>query len=276
MEKKYRPPFKTYNGKYYLASWIIEHFPPEYEKFTYVEPYAGAASVLLNKKPNDQEIINDIDINSIQIFRALRDEPGNFLGRLKRIKYCESTFNRMLSKNSFKDYMDEAVAKFVIRRMSRSGLGKSFDEESINSWDSIIEELPRISDRINNCFIFNKHALEVIKAYNDPNTLLYVDPPDLPETRENLEVYENEMPVKEHHLLAEQLNQFSGKVIISGKTSPMYRRIYSSENHWRCSIKTSNKKNKDYIWMNYTKDGKSIRDINREKLRAEKALSNTK
>ena len=78
-KKRLRPAFKIHGGKYYLSSWVIEHFPKNYEEMDYVEPFAGAASVLLNKEKSSLEAINDLNLGIVQIFRALRDEPEDFI-----------------------------------------------------------------------------------------------------------------------------------------------------------------------------------------------------
>ena len=225
MSKTIRPPFKIHGGKYYLSSWIISNFPKQHQKYDYMESHVGAGSVLLNKKVSEGiEAINDVDLGVVQIFRALRDEPGHFTGRIKRTKYCENTFNKAWNRKEekFKDYMDHAVNEYILRRMSRGGLKNNFawsdrsrggQPGDVNAWKTMAEQLPLIAERIKKIHIFNKGFLEVIKAFNDSNMLLYCDPTYLPSTRITTTAYEYEMSTDDHIHLAEALNQFKGKVL---------------------------------------------------------------
>lgn len=263
-----RPPFKIHGGKHYLASWIIENFPKDYEKMDYIEPYCGAASVLLNKIPSENlEVINDLDKGVVRIFKALRDEPKQMIGKLKKIKYSERVFNNATKKTEFKDHLEEAINEFILRRMSRGGLKENFgwsDRErggkpgDVNAWETIIKQLPLIAKRIENVYILHKPAIEVLKAFDEKNALCYVDPPYLPDTRESKDIYEVEMNTDEHINLANVLTQYTGKVIISGYSSPLYKRLYKG---WKCVTKkipnhASQKKIKpiktECIWMNYS------------------------
>jgi len=235
----------------------------------YVEPYCGGANVLLNKEPSREECINDINLGIIQIFRALRDEPGEFIRRIKRLTYSQRTFDRLkreAEEGEFADYINHAINEFSLRRMSRGGLKKHLawstrqrggQPGDVNAWKTIIEELPVISNRIESVYIMQKPALDVIKAFNNEEVLLYLDPPYLPETRTTPSVYESEMNTDDHIKLSATLSAFKGKVILSGYPSKLYNRLYEN---WTCKRKaianhSSQQKSKKYktecIWMNF-------------------------
>lgn len=254
--EKLNPPFKIYGNKKYLPKWILDNLPEMTGDEEYVEPYCGTASVLINKNKSQLEVINDLDPGIVAIFRAIRDENSLFVKKLKKIEYKKESFDKALTKIEFDNNINYAINEFVLRRMSRSGMKKSFSASEMKSadhWLTIIEELPMISKRIKNCFIFNKPAIDVIKAFNHEKTICYVDPPCLQETKNSPDEYE--MTTDDHIELAKVLIDFKGKVIISGYYSTLYKRLYKE---WKCIKKvipnnTSQAKTKktECIWVNY-------------------------
>ena len=243
MSKTTRPPFNAPRGKYYLASWILKYLPPDSETRTYLEPFAGGISVLLNKPPSHSEAINDLDLGIVQIFRALRDESGSFIGRLKRTKYCQKTFDRVKAADKYKDYMDHAVRELVCRRLSRGGLKQTFAPEGENAWHTILDEMPKIAARLSKINIFNKSAVEVIKAFDDEDFLCYCDPPDSMDSQG-----EYSMDIDDHIALAEALNSYRGKVIVTAPICKLYRRLYGE---WKCARTTVSGRKMIYLWTNY-------------------------
>jgi DNA adenine methylase len=268
--KKLRPPIKTHGGKYYLSNWVIDNFPKNYTELNYCEPFCGGASVFLNKDPSDHETIADIDKGVISVFKALRDEPKEFIGKLKRIKYTEATFNRHLKRagTEFDDYVDHAVNEFVLRRMSRGGLKNSFawsdrirggKPGDVNAWETILEMLPHIAERVKRCTIICAPFDKVVKNWDEENVFTYLDPPYMHSTRNEsaIDAYQYEMTVEDHIRLLNMIKSARGKIMISGYHSPLYKKTLVG---WKCKKKEianhsgqskSKERRLECIWMNY-------------------------
>lgn len=259
--KKIRTPINVAGSKQTLSSWIVDYFPEDYEEMIYIEPYCGGSSVFLNKLPSEEEVLNDCDKGIVQIFKAMRDEPQEVIGRLKRTKFSERSFKRAKKKHTegAEDYVEAAVIEIILRRMSKDGdnFFQSMQEvegqlKDEYEWDRMIEHLDFIKDRMDDVHIFCGEALEIVKIWDSPNTFMYIDPPYL--TRDSSEPKENEMSIDDHIKLASLLNNSKSYVILSGYPSTLYNRLYSD---WDCVKKSGRrtKKKKDRriecIWKNY-------------------------
>ena len=75
--------------KRYLCHRIIERFPSHH---TYVEPFGGAASVLLNKPPVPVEIYNDLDGRITRLFEVIRNHGDEFRWLSTMTPYSEAEF----------------------------------------------------------------------------------------------------------------------------------------------------------------------------------------
>lgn len=253
---KVRPPIKVHGGKYSITNWIVENLPEDYEDLTYCEPFCAGASVLLNKNPSCDEVINDIDSGITSIFKALRDEPQEFINRIKRTRYTERAFKmaQNRSEKPFDDYVDNAINEYVMRRMSRGGLKRTFATKGVEldtaNWESNVSSLPLIAERIENINIFNKSFIDVMKVWDEENTIFYLDPPALQSTRSQNSSQENDLSVEDHMNMLQLAKNARGKVMISGFASPLYNR---SLKEWKCKKKEAVAKEKrvECIWTNY-------------------------
>lgn len=252
--KKIKSPINVLGSKESLASWIINFFPEDYQDMVYVEPYCGGGSVFLNKLPSKKEIISDYNSDFTQIFKSLRDEPCEFIGRLKRIKFSKRSFKRAKKKKEegVEDYIEGAVVEIIIHKMSKDG--KNFCDQNLpkceEDWQLMIQHLELIKERVCNIHIFHAEALKVIQVWDNPETLIYVDPPYLSKDSKN-EPSQNEMSIDDHIQLATLLNSCKSYIILSGHPSTLYNRLYKD---WDC-VKKDDKRSKEKriecIWKNY-------------------------
>jgi len=75
-----RPVLRYHGGKWKLAPWIIAQMPPHR---IYVEPFGGAASVLMRKSRVYAEVYNDRWDSVVNVFRVLRLNRAAASGQLQ-------------------------------------------------------------------------------------------------------------------------------------------------------------------------------------------------
>ena len=120
-----RPILRYHGGKWMLAPWIISHFP---EHRTYVEPFGGAASVLLQKPRTYSEVYNDLDGEIVNLFRVVRDNGAALIEKLKLTPFARQEYR--LSFETCDDALEQA-RRTVIR--SFMGFGSNALARGIKS-----------------------------------------------------------------------------------------------------------------------------------------------
>ncbi len=275
--KPIRSPVKWHGGKHYLCHRIINLFPPHN---TYVEPFGGGASVLLNKEPSPVEIYNDLDHSIVRLFRVIRNDADRFQKLLCLTPYSEAEFAADLPDTT--DETELARRDFVRWRMSLGGRGKAFSytkhrvrrgmADVVSGYLSIIDEvLPLIVKRLRSVQFIERSATEVIRIWDSSETLFYCDPPYVHSTRNKrtLDAYGVEMSETEHRELASVLRKATGRIILSGYPSPLYEELYGDWLHFDCDIAnhasgaSSKSRMTERLWCNWdpnatgpTKDGR--------------------
>jgi DNA adenine methylase len=266
MGKTLRPPVKWHGGKHYLSHRIIAYFPPHE---TYLEPFGGAASVLLNKPIVPVEVYNDLDQRVTRLFRVLRDHGEEFRRLVSLTPYSEIEFKEA-EKPADKE-IEQARRDFVRWRLSLGGRGDSFSftlhrvrrgmADVVSGYLSMIDDqLPLIIERLRRVEIINRPAIEVIRTWDSRETLIYADPPYVHETRHgsSREVYGVEMTEEDHRKLAAVLNKVNAKVVLSGYPSPLYEELYQG---WRtvtfdmanhAAGGRAKARKQETLWMNWT------------------------
>ena len=254
--KTLKPVFKNQTHTNVTSKWVIDNFPENYETYNYIEPFCGATNILINKNRSAVEILNDIDSDVVKIYQAIRDEPKEYLKRLKKYKFNKETFEKSLKKIKSDDYLDCAVSEYIARKMSKNGKKESFAstlKTELDQWTTSLSELQKLAERLQDVYIFNKDAIEIIQAFDSENTLIYCDPPYLHETNVSKKVYVSEISTDAHIALAHALNKSEAKILISGMVSPLYKRLYKDWNIAKATNPQQKKlkSKKEIIWKNF-------------------------
>lgn len=232
-----RPVLRWHGGKWKLAPWIIGHFPTHR---VYVEPYGGAASVLLRKPRTYGEVYNDLDGAVVNLFRVLQS-PLSSAALLLKLRL--TPFARDEFELGYQDTADpiEAARRLIVlafmgfgsnghNKQWRTGFRANSNRSGTipaHDWASYPDRLPAIIERLRGVVIENRDALAVMAQHDSPETLHYVDPPYVWDTRSTGNVYckkgyVHELTDDDHRKLLEFLPTLAGAVILSGYPHPMY------------------------------------------------------
>lgn len=229
------PVLRYHGGKFRLAPWIIRHFPPHR---CYVEPFGGAAGVLVQKERAYAEVYNDLDGDIVNLFRVLR-EPGQCVRLIEQLlltPYARDEFN--IAFESTDEPIERARRTLVRAEMGFGSAGATKGHTGFRVdtrrkygtaqqlWSRFPENLARVCERLRGVMIENRPAVDVIRQHDASDTLFYVDPPYLLSTRyvgaKHGRYYNCELTSDDHAELLEILRSLKGMVAISGYASPEY------------------------------------------------------
>lgn len=262
-----RPVLRWHGGKWMLAPWVISHFP---EHKVYVEPYGGAASVLLRKPRSKCEIYNDMDKSLVNLFRVLRTPDAERLIDLLRLTPWSRTefFDAYGETDDPVEWARRTVVRafmgFGTTGMMKQGTGFRGKAERSNStgpgdFVNYPNSLHVVINRLRGVTIENRPALDIIKREDSPETLFYCDPPYPHATRSALRssadfsrCYAHEMHDADHRKLGDILRLVKGMVVISGYHCDLYDREIFAD--WTCVEKNTladgGKKRVECLWLN--------------------------
>ncbi|MGE4552988.1 MAG: DNA adenine methylase [Desulfovibrionaceae bacterium] len=235
-----RPVLRYHGGKFRLAPWIVANLPAH---VAYVEPFGGAASVLLHKPRAKVEVYNDLDDEVVGLFRVLRDPEA--AGRLRDL-VALTPFARGEYEAAFEpcDEPVERARRMLVRsfmgvssnaatRKARAGFRRKRMGEVTPAadWSSWPEAVGSMVERLRGVVVECRDALEVIRAYDEPGALIYADPPYPRETRTcHHASYRHELTDQDHEDLARALHGLRGAAVVSGYRCDLYDELYAG---WR-------------------------------------------
>jgi DNA adenine methylase len=229
-------PLKWHGGKHYLASQIVALMPPHTH---FVEPYAGGLTVLLSKPCEGvSEVVNDLNSDLTNFWQVLQDDAlyRRFRRRAQAIPFSEVEFQNALewlARKGRKQQVGRAVRFFIVCRQSLAGRMKDFAplsrtrtrrgmNEQASAWIRAIDGLSEVHARLRRVVILNQPAIDVIRSQDGPETLFYLDPPYLPDTKSSQAFGDLEMTEQQHRELLDVITGLQGKVMISGYGSRLY------------------------------------------------------
>ena len=258
-----KPPMPYSGGKQRIADAIVALLP---EHDGYIEPFAGALSVLLAKPPSAMEAVNDLDGDIVAFWRVLRDRPAE----LERV--CALTPHSRLETQLAGDLgndvgdLERARRVWVSLTQRRAAVlrptaGWRFvhgtNGMALSAYlDGYVSRIAPAAERLKQVSLECRPALDIIAAYGSHATnLLYVDPPYLGDTRtQGKGQYRHELQGEsEHAELLEALLAADAMVALSGYAHPLYDEALTGwQRHEFVATSAMGQPRVEVLWMNYT------------------------
>lgn len=257
--------FRYPGSKWGIADWIISHFPDGYEKMVYLEPFAGSYAVFFNKRPGTVETINDLNGDVVNLFRVLRENGEELKRLLDLTQYSREEYDK-----SFEPCEDpiERARRYMVRTTQAIGAkmcGKcgwrNHKQTKIGGtarkWAGITVTIDAAAKRLHGdtthlVQIENMDALRLIERYDNPDVLMYLDPPYVMKTRKSGRLYAFEMNNEQHQRLLEIVCRSRAKIVLSGYQSDMYDMALTG---WHKDVTqsqtTSTKMANEVLWQNF-------------------------
>jgi len=225
-----RSPLKWIGGKSRLAKRIAASLP---EHRSYVEVFLGAGWVFFAKRPSPVEVINDLDGELVNLWRTWQD-PQQLFAFIRRLDA------HPISRELFMEYrscdfaslgpVERACRYYFLVRAAFSGAGaggspswsassrrpNGFAGHYKVDWAAILDRLKRV-------YIENRPFEKVIRAYDSPETVFYLDPPY---TVCRKDYYVRAFSPDDHERLAAILRNVQGRFVLSYDDVPLIRALY--------------------------------------------------
>lgn len=214
IEKRHLKPFSSPGGKDVWVSTLLKYTP---EHTTYVEPYAGSASLFFAKELSEKSVLSEVNKQLTDSYKFLQKASNADLQWLRDQKWnsSEHHFHVLLKREARSPR--EKIYKFKYLNLhSYRGGGKNFNKNiaAVKTGQTFLANLENFRERLKNTSILNQDAIAVMRRYDGPNTFFYLDPPWKPITSGK------EWRDFDEKLFVETVKGLKGKVLISYQGKP--------------------------------------------------------
>ena len=218
-------PLPYIGGKRALAKEIIGYFP---KHTTYVEPFAGGAQVFFRKGPSKVEVLNDLDHEIVNFFRVCQQHSEELVRYLKFMVASREWFDLLDATDAAKlTDIQRAARYFYLAKNCYAGLVRrrnfAWSVEQANRFnpERIPEKIEETRQRLARVQIECLPYEKVLKRFDRPDTLFYLDPPYYA-----LQLYRYNFVHEDFVKMAQLLKDLRGKFLLSLNDVPPVREMF--------------------------------------------------
>jgi DNA adenine methylase len=206
-------------GKHFIKNRIIPLLPRNGIS-TYVEPFVGSGKIILANDPYPHEVVNDLDKDIYTLWKGMKSvKPSTLAGfdltgnKLKFKQLKDSHFTTLPQKLYRALYLN-------IHSFSGNMIGyANVSRNAVLYKQKLLQHLPEIQERLKPMTILSQDWKTVVRKYDSPTTLFYLDPP-------YYEVENYGMKPVPPQDLYDVLSKLKGKWILSYNDVPIIRQLF--------------------------------------------------
>lgn len=209
-------------GKKLLRNEIVNRFPEKTER--YIEVFGGAGWVLFHKDRHAKmEVYNDYNGDLVNLYRCIKYHCNELQRELSFMLNSRELFNDFKAQYDTRGMTDiqRAARFFMLIKTSYGSDTRSYGcvKKDISV---MVEYLSKIQERLSKVIVENRDFEALIKVYDKPNALFYLDPPYYGTEK----YYQAQFLSDDHIRLFKVLNHLEGKFILSYNDCEYIRELY--------------------------------------------------
>lgn len=218
-----RPMYPRIGNKFKLRNMIVPLIP---EHTKYVEPFAGSSAIFFAKPKAEQNVLNDLDKDTIRGLRLLQNAPTDV-----------ESYPDLTTRKEHQDYFTHPLkskqGQIALRIIETADgfFGMKVEKpEGIYKHPSIrrkVRNIAEYKEKLKDVKITSEDYGKVIKANDGAGSFFFLDPP--------YEESNKRMGYAEHkdfdfERLADILSHIRGKFLMTINDSPRIRELFKSYN----------------------------------------------
>jgi len=267
--------FSYPGSKTTYASWIIEHIP---EHTQYIEPFGGAASVLVAKPRSDLEVYNDLNGDCVDFFRAVRDRPDELERWIENTPTSRELFDEYVSRYKANEWPDDLVERagryLYVQTLAFGGKGvvdssptyrvitsNSYRGSQLdapeNNWKVKPGHIRDLRERLKGVNIEQMDYAELVEKYDHEDAFFYFDPPYVDVGDDYYQVEEGGF---DHSRFVNTLHDMEGRWLVSyDENLPPGLEDYRTVSRKKIAAMSAQKPEKtETLTMNYDLGGEKV------------------
>ncbi len=218
-------PLSYIGGKRTLAKEIIALFP---EHTTYVEAFSGGAQVLFHKEPSKVEVLNDLDGEVVNFFRVCQAHYEELLRYFHFMLVGRKWYELLRSTDpqGLTDVQRAARYLYILKGSFASRVSHpNYHWHVVQPPGFNLERLPQLIEnahkRLERVQLECLSYEEVLKRYDRPATLFYLDPPYW-----GKKLYRHNFSDEDFRKMEGHLRSIQGKFVLSLNDIPEVRKLF--------------------------------------------------